>query len=518
MLRRLICTFCALLLLVPCLACPAESAPVNHSYDFDLLFSLNAGSFPPAQRARAQGYADLLDRLGLRGSVAWNTENRSFDLDATLYYIDRPSCSFPFHIYGGPSRWYITSPMLGDAEIFLNMSALLEFAIKAKDNLNIPLPYVAFLFPYTTEYAFSGLSTAWKETIGVSSGSRTVTAEQCSELSSRLSREMEENSHLNRWLTALADGSSASAMLWREFDGLPAYCEKIAGSAPITVTVDDSSETWKNSSGDTLFSRRDSGTDHSVSLSLPATDNNYVPAFSWSVSESGSGLSFILSATILRGEPDPSVSRSEEEYSGESSEDGEAEDGEVYEEEVFEERYDDEGEEYEERYGDEEEGYDDGEEIEAPDVLLKCVSAGKGLPASFPANADFTVDALIEGTVYPNYAFTLHGETKSDGSVSLSLCKPYTDTEDTVVIFNCFGTVLPGEAREVPDYLEKSLEGTYNVFSFNEQRVADFTKLVVPHMVRSLFSFVEEAPTAACQSFLDDLTDMGILPMILNSN
>ena len=64
--------------------------------------------------------------------------------------------------------------------------------------------------------------------------------------------------------------------------------------------------------------------------------------------------------------------------------------------------------------------------------------------------------------------------------------------------------------------MRKSLEGTYNVFSFNEQTLAAFTDKVLPSLIRSVFPFVAAAPTSACQSFLDDLTDSGILDMLLN--
>ena len=57
--------------------------------------------------------------------------------------------------------------------------------------------------------------------------------------------------------------------------------------------------------------------------------------------------------------------------------------------------------------------------------------------------------------------------------------------------------------------------GSYNVFSFNEQKLGEFTDKVLPPLVRSVFSFVAAAPTSACQSFLDDLTDIGVLDMLL---
>ena len=53
------------------------------------------------------------------------------------------------------------------------------------------------------------------------------------------------------------------------------------------------------------------------------------------------------------------------------------------------------------------------------------------------------------------------------------------------------------------------------MFSFNEQRLSDFTSEVLPSLIRGILSFVEAAPASACQSLLDDLTDIGILDMLI---
>ena len=516
MFRRFLCVCCTVLLLLGSMGCAAaESAPAGTCYDFDLVFSLNAEAFPKLQRTRARGYAELLDRLGLRGSLAWNNENGSFDLDTTLYYRDKPSLTYPVHVFGGTSRLYISSPMIGNQELLLNMAALMEFAVKAKETLGLPLPYVAFLYPYVTEAAFYGLKTEWDSVIGSFSKNGTVSVDQLRSVSEFWATDLQENKHLVRWINALADGSSAPQAVWAEFENLSYYWEQVSGGKPLTVTADGTSEIWTNSAGDILFSRKSSESGTDVSMSLPATQNHYVPSFSWSSSGDGSSVSFRLSASVIRTETGDASAQDASgadagEYTGEDEEGySEAYDGEY--EEYYEEEYDEEyDEEYEEEYG--------GEygQAEAPETLLRCVVTGNGLPVSLPADASFSLDTLIDGAVYPNYSFVLRGETKKSGEVSLSLFKPTTGDAEPAAIFNCSGTVRPSEAREVQDYLSKDFVGTFNVFSFNEERLSAFTDLVIPPLVKSVFAFIEEAPTSACQSFLDDLTDMGILSMLLN--
>ena len=94
--QRFLCLLCALLLLIPSLA-PAESVQAmdNYSFDFDFTFSMNAQSFPKLMRSRMAGYAALINKLGLRGNVAWTRSTESFELDAELYFTDKPSLTFP---------------------------------------------------------------------------------------------------------------------------------------------------------------------------------------------------------------------------------------------------------------------------------------------------------------------------------------------------------------------------------------------------------------------------------------
>ena len=73
MLRRILCLFCAALLLAGAVPAVSEAAGRNSSYDFDLTFQLNADAFPELLRTRVAGYASLINRLGLRGNLSWNT-------------------------------------------------------------------------------------------------------------------------------------------------------------------------------------------------------------------------------------------------------------------------------------------------------------------------------------------------------------------------------------------------------------------------------------------------------------
>ncbi len=517
--RRFLCVLCALFLLIPSLV-PAEGVPAQDSYsfDFDLTFTLNAQSFPKLMRSRMAGYAALINKLGLRGNVAWTISTESFELDAELYFMDNPSLTFPFRVYGAQPRIFITSPLLQDEVILLNMAALLEFAVKTKKTLGIPLPYLAYLYPLTTEYAMTGLTNIWNEVIGSFTENGKITEEQLHTLSERWSEEFMNNPDLQRWVSALADGSdNAQDAVEAELMHVPDYIEKATGYRPIAVTAGDGSEVWTAANGDVLYSRQASDNALSMSVTLPASENGYVPLFTYSTANDGSTVSFKLETSLNR---DPYAVNlkpvsEENEYSEESYgmyDEYEDEDGYYYDED-FDEESESEGGYY--NY------YDDyGEsgalpEESLPASLLHLIVEAEGLPANLPADSNFDILVNLLEKLFPNYGAVIHGETKKDGSLLLTVRKPDNNGKQSEEIFRCTGTLVPAAARDIPNYMHKELDGVYNVFSFNEQKLADFRNKVLPLLVRSIFRFVEAAPTSACQSLLDDLTDSGILDMIM---
>ena len=237
MIRRMLCLLCAVLILVSTVPAYSEDAGENSSYDFDLTFHLNADSFPVLVRTRVAGYASLINRLGLRGTVAWSDETQSFDLDATLYFTDDPSLAYPFRLYGTKSRIFFTSPMISNEVILLNMTALMEFALKAKNTLGIPLSYIALLFPYTTESAFRGMAVDWQDTIGSSTKSRKIGVKRFRELSVLWTNELLKDGLLHWWITGLASGSDVPAAVEAEMDSLPSYYEMVTGGKSVSAGI-----------------------------------------------------------------------------------------------------------------------------------------------------------------------------------------------------------------------------------------------------------------------------------------
>ena len=504
MIRRLFCFLCAAVVLCSFTSALAEKqAPVVYCYDFDLAFSLNVESFPLPDRERASGYAELLDSLGLKGRLAWCPKKNSMNLEASLYYLDKPSLSYPFRIYGTNKRVFVTSPLINNEDLFLDMNGLMEFAVKAKGTLNMPLTYLAFLYPYATEYAFKKLNSSWNKRIGPSRTTGTVTLEQFEKMSERWVIHISSNPNIQRWIYALMGIAEAPEVIQAEFDNLPFYYENITGGQPLSVSVGENSELWQDASGNTLFSKQVSEDDFSLTLSLPASVNGYIPQLSVLTHAGEETSSFDVSASITL-DPSASPELPWDEYEDFGPVTGSGDMTAEYVEEVIDE--DDSG------------VYTDGDDhigIIKPAQLLSFQASGSGFPRNLPADSSFSASASMLGAVYPNFAFSLQGETKTDGTFSASLSRPESAESPSVEILRVSGTVVSAEPEKVPDYRKKSLKKVFNIFAMNDQSLADFSKRIVPLALRSLLSFVAEAPTSACQSVLDDLTDLGVLGMLL---
>ena len=521
MFRRILCLLCAALITAWIVPACSESAAGTSSYDFDLTFHLNAESFPELLRSRAEGYASLVNRLGLRGTVSWSAVTQCADLEATLYYVDDASLSYPFRLYGSRSRVFFTSPLINNEILLLNMAALMEFSMKAKNTLGVPLSYVALLYPYTTTSAFDGLVKSWQDVIGAFTESGQVTVDQFVMLSDLWIDQVQNNSYLSWWISGLASGSDAPSAVEAEMNNLPFYYQNVTAGQSLSVSVSPGSEIWTNASGDTLFSSLQSDGSQTVSLSLPASQNGYVPGFTFLHQEKDQTFSFEIAASVRRD----ASAVSDGSISGESSDDDSSYDeyGYPYDDEYgYNEGYDSYDEYDESGYT----GYDDEDEEDLswdsavsdfPDLMLDFHASGSDFPRTLPADSDFSLSVSVVGALYPDYAFVIHGTTKKDGAVTLSLSKPFSADPSLAEIFRCTGTFTPSvEPKDVPDYMMyASLENIYNVFSFNELTLAEFRSKVLPPLVKNVFSFIAAAPTSACQSFLDDLTDIGLLDMLL---
>jgi len=527
MFKRLICFLCVLALCFSCAiaeeAKPTaeEAKPTAERYDFDLTFSLNPDAVPARSRSRARGYAELLDRLELRGDLVVCAATESFDINATLFFRDKPDVSIPFRFYGCEPMLFLTSPIIGNETLLFNMGSVAEFSIKIRKSLETSLPALALLYPFVYYYNFYEVNQAWDKYTGPNDASREISTEQIEKLADTWSELLSTDPNLNAWMTALYSVSSAPEAVEAELNAVPSYLrEFVSAGGPLTVEISDGTETWTNSDGATLFAREK--TDHSEmwSLTLPADENRYTPTLDYSGKTQDGLFSFNLDGSMIRGKAVLPPGMSEEDFSPVTGEDEEEEEyeegGESGGEEAPLTGSSDESEgEYEEEGSDAEE---EEEDSSWPETMVILSVSGDSIPTALPCDSSFSLNASAKGALYPNFDFSVSGTTEKDGSVSVSLLLPQEGAEPATIL-SCKGTVVLSDTpvETAPDfyYEPEQLYGTYNFFSFSEYYVAKFKNAVTEPLIKGLLDFVAEAPTASVQSLLDDLTDAGILNMMM---
>ena len=462
--KRIMIVLTALILFISA-ATPvfADSDPAVYSYDFDLRFSLNADVFPVRSRSHMQGYADLLDALELKGNITWCPAYESINLNAEIIPVSNPDSAISFRLYGIPSNLYLTSPLLGGETVWFVNDTLMEFAVKTRNNLDFPLQYIALLYPYVTTSAFRPLTSAWDAHIGAVKKNTTISRKTIQSLAEAWEQALtEQSAQLDYWILGLSTAETDHGALAQELADLPAYLRNaVSRDGALKVTFKNGLEQWSNNAGEILYSCTESNSTTDWSLTLPPTENGYMPRLSVSTVKTDDVFSMSArgSYACVPGSFDPDS--------------------------LF------------------------------PDTLLTFDLVMDSWPRTLPADADFSCSLLITGALLPNLNLQLHGKTTESGNISLVLSHPVREKGESVSVLTCYGTIRPAAVSTVPRYVGIRTDSFQKVFQVDDQSIADFVQRIVRPMFFGLLDFVYELPARGCQSVMDDLEDYGVLDMLL---
>ena len=459
--RRLISVLLILMLCLSVFPAGAENASSEEtrnieSFTFRFRFSLNPIAFPKTMVRRMRGYAELLDQLELRGTLSRSESDGMIDIQASLVPLSNPSAAIDFRLYGIPAIWVVTSPILGDEIIFLNTPALVDFGNKSWSHLSLPLHYAALLYPLSWELDFSALSKPWFDIVGHPSAGDTVTSAQIAAVADAWSEALQGSVYLGDWLTAVTLTREEALPILDEFEDLPSYLmDQVTQFSDLRVVEQDGTVCWLNSKNETLFRSSKQGADESGSLDLPLTRNGYKPSASWKISHGDKTDDYQFDAEYLSSDP----------------------------------------------------GRND---------LLSFMVNAHSIPVSWPLDTDFDCTVSLTGDLFPNIGFTLQGYCRADGAVSVSLCKPAQADSDPAVILRAEGTVQPTDPLPMPEYNPEGWMSYRNILSLADQSMGEFTNNITMPLIHGMLDFLAEIPVVSCQSILDDLTDSGILEMVLS--
>jgi len=472
--RRILCLLLVIMLfafLCPAAAEGSESPGPDYSlvtgfidtreiktWNFDLRFSLNPLAFPLDQNLKMQGYADFLKDMCLKGTFSSSPEDGMIDIQATVYPSEGSSSGIQFRVYGVPAIFVLSSPLMGEETIFLNAPALMAFGNKSWSHLSLPLQYISLLHPFTWQLSFRGLSNTFEDLAGFSDEERTVSAETIAQIADSWTSEMQSDLYLNEWLTAVSlTKQEETQPLLSDFEDLPSYLKnQVTQSGNLKVEKEGSSVVWKNSLGDVLFRKTAKKNVSGWTLDLPVTRAGYKPYASYEKTENGKLYDFDFRAYYLAADS-------------------------------------------------------------AGKDLLSFRTYGHGLPSVLPVDTDFDLDLFLLGEVFPNVGLSVRGGCRADGSLSVGVYKPLVeDGADPVEIARVEGVIQETDPLSMPLYKPGSWMYKRNIFSLNDESMSEFVKNVTEPLVRGALGFLTEVPVSFCQSLLDDLSDSGILGMVLS--
>ena len=242
------CLLCLMLaLFLPILSLAEET----QCYRFDLRFHLEPEATGWTSRNIREGVAEFLELLRVQGSLSLN--GNSFDLPFEITLGDQEKTRTGFRLWGVPSHYGLTSELLGDSVLLINNLATLEFALKAYNFTEMPLPKVAlFESPYVHTSAFEWVAEPFRSTFLAEEGSRVIPYDDLVRFAALVAEEGMEDRAFSCWLHSVCLESGYDSDIEDAMSNAVEWAEEVFDPEGILVEVTEEAEVW-TSGGWTLF-------------------------------------------------------------------------------------------------------------------------------------------------------------------------------------------------------------------------------------------------------------------------
>ncbi len=256
--RSLLTVLLAMTLLAFCLPARAES---GRAYSWSLSFETAAPGETEADRA----LSELLNILEAEGT--WAASGGAFTLDGVFRLDPEGRSDTDFRVYGREERWIAESSLIGRTSLMFNNPAMLEFALKLRNHMGLPVERLPLLYPYVWTDALTAPVEAWGEYIRVPEGNGKISGADLLDFTKRLS----ELADTDRAFSCLVRAVYADSEDDRPFADLPrTLASWLDTYAPdgIDVIRDENGETWQ-ANGWTVYSRSADGANTMISVPNP---------------------------------------------------------------------------------------------------------------------------------------------------------------------------------------------------------------------------------------------------------
>ena len=437
-----------------------KRTPRVDSYDFDFRIHLEANTYSFHERKLMQGYEELLDEIEVKGNYSYCPETDCMDLHVEIIPVHTPDSAVSFRVYGWVANWLnVSSPLMGDSAVCFRPKEVLNFAMRAYDFFQIPLFHFAILFPKILSNAYIEMAEVWEKKIARMEGSGDVLpVDVMEQIEAELKTKIETHEYVTTLIGAATKPLSNSEDVNEEIRRLPELLLYAADGESLTMERNetDGIKTSRvlNHRGETIYESRREGQTFEEALTLPGSPSDYIPAYAFREEKTENETSFRLNLSWDRTSEDESL----------------------------------------------------------PETYLRISAEMAHIPSAFPADAEFSGEASVEGLILPVFHYLVNCVTGADGAVNLSLALP--DKPDEPVI-TCTGTIVPVAYEGELSYMIGEIITDYNLFALSDQSLADLMEDVVPALTEGIPDFFYALPTRGVQSLLDTLEKYGLLQVTL---
>lgn len=422
-----------------------------YSYDFDFHFHLEPAAFDDETRERIQGYADLLEMLEVKGSWTYCHELRSMDSTFSVIPETNPDAALSFHLYGYPSHIVVESSLLGSHTIFFNNDALLEFCLKAYEHLGLPLTTIGLMYPYSFEHAFANVSEAWRNMIGSYGKSRTLSVKSLKSFALAWADLLDNDRNLSDWISAVSMLNDQQEVLSSEMQQIPDYLTHTLAKDGKIRIESENNEERWFVGRSLILEESRQQNEYNIETSFPPTASGYQPVFHLVKNEKEENNEVSLLIA-----------------------------------------------------------YDPADKAEQPLIHLDAQLLWPSVwPAASVYNSHITLDSSLLGSL----DLTLMLDCQASGSFVLTCSKPVQG--NPAEAFRLEGVLIPRHNVPVPQFSIAEIITNVNIFSVNDVTLNEFVHAIARPAITGALAFLIEVPASAVQSVMDDLTDFGVLGVVL---
>ena len=423
-------------------------------YSFDFILRLHPEALSDSVSEKAGGYADLLQSLRFHGTYVWSMDD-GFELNVSVIPVDSRGEPISFRFYGVDGLISVNSSLLGEKAIRLSNYSLLGFCSKMSEHLGIPLHDLALLYPFTWEYCLKVPIQDWQHFVNSIDENGAVSEEGVWYLSNCWEWRIRADEPTNILMDALCKESDLEEAFRAMITDIPDYIFKqVAGEQGIQVRREGDQTVWHAAAGDFLTEIRNENT-WRIALNLPEMAVGYLPVFSMDQDIQENSQSWHLRAQILGSD-----SLREDLFSLEAS-------------------------------------------------LLN-------FPVSWPSDFHSLLSLSLTGGLLPNIGFSAYITGEENGYSRMEIRKPTVNYEPGPVLLTAEGYLNPLEGDvTIRPYDQDNTKGELDLLIANDVKIQEFLPDIVRPMLEGLVRFLVGIPTSACQTIMDDLTNLGILDLLL---